>query len=40
MVDDLDACMIWMYMHENLMDGDFWCIYMFIYWCICACMNA
>jgi hypothetical protein len=42
MVDELDACMIWIYMHENLMDDDFWYIYMFmfIYWCICACINA
>jgi hypothetical protein len=40
MVDELDASM--MYMHENLMDDDFWCIYMFMftYWCICACMNT
>jgi hypothetical protein len=43
MVDDelINACMIWMYLHENLKDDDFgvyiflclyiWCIYMFIF---------
>jgi hypothetical protein len=31
MVDELDACMIWIYMHENLMDDDFW----YIYICLC-----
>jgi hypothetical protein len=31
MVDELDACMIWMYMHENLMNDDFWCVCVYIY---------
>jgi hypothetical protein len=29
MVDELDASM--MYMHENLMDDDFMCIYIYVY---------
>jgi hypothetical protein len=33
MVNEIvDACMIWMHMHQNLMDDDFWCIY------ICLCL--
>jgi hypothetical protein len=44
MADEHDASM--MYMHENLVDDDFMCIYiymfMFTYWCMClyVCLNA
>jgi hypothetical protein len=37
-VDDepVDPCMIWIYMHENLLDDGFGIyMYMFIYWCEC-----
>jgi hypothetical protein len=40
MVDELDASM--MYMHENLMDDDFMCIYicLCLHIGVCGCMYA